>query len=127
MRAGDAEVHVRVGDVVEFSFFGGVPGQRVPDDLKAGVSKAYGSEPKVNRTDADLAAHYDTALATVLGPATRSKPAACERSRSTGCPIRPSIPFSATTCIATACWYCLMISGCAVSPYARFLCVRKQT
>lgn len=44
------------------AFFGGVPGQLVSDNLKAGVIKACFYEPKVNRTYADLAAHYDTAI-----------------------------------------------------------------
>lgn len=44
------------------AFFGGVPGQLVSDNLKAGVTKACFYEPKVNRTYADLATHYDTAI-----------------------------------------------------------------
>lgn len=43
-------------------FFGGVPEQIVPDNLKAGITKACIYEPRVNRTYADLAAHYDTAI-----------------------------------------------------------------
>lgn len=49
--------HVRA-----FSFFGGVAAQVVPDNLKAGVTKACFYDPEVNRTYADLAAHYDTAV-----------------------------------------------------------------
>ena len=49
--------HVRM-----LEFFGGTPGQLVSDNLKAGVTKACFYEPKVNRTYADLAAHYDTAV-----------------------------------------------------------------
>ena len=49
--------HVRA-----FEFFGGVPAQVVPDNLKAGVIKACFYEPAINRTYADLAAHYDTAV-----------------------------------------------------------------
>ena len=44
------------------SYFGGVPGQIVSDNLKAGVTKACFYEPAVNRTYADMAAHYDTAV-----------------------------------------------------------------
>jgi transposase len=44
------------------AFFGGAPGQLVSDNLKAGVTKACFYEPKINRTYADLAAHYDTAI-----------------------------------------------------------------
>ncbi len=49
--------HVRA-----FEFFGGVPGQVVSDNLKSGVTKACFYEPKINRTYADLAVHYDTAV-----------------------------------------------------------------
>jgi len=41
---------------------GGVPGQIVSDNLKAGITKACFYEPAVNRTYADMAAHYDTAV-----------------------------------------------------------------
>jgi len=49
--------HVRA-----FAFFGGVPAQVVSDNLKSGVTKACFYEPIINRTYADLAAHYDTAI-----------------------------------------------------------------
>lgn len=49
--------HVRM-----LGFFGGVPEQLVSDNLKAGITKACFHEPKVNRTYADLAAHYGTAV-----------------------------------------------------------------
>ena len=49
--------HVRA-----FSFFGGVTAQVVSDNLKAGVTKACFYDPVINRTYADLAAHYDTAV-----------------------------------------------------------------
>lgn len=45
-----------------FAFFGGVPAQVVPDNLKAGVTKACFYDPAINRTYADMAAHYDTAV-----------------------------------------------------------------
>jgi len=45
-----------------FGFFGGVPAQVVPDNLKAGVTKACFYEPAINRTYGDMAAHYDTAI-----------------------------------------------------------------
>jgi len=45
-----------------FKFIGGVPAQVVSDNLKAGITKACFYEPAVNRTYADLAAHYDTAV-----------------------------------------------------------------
>jgi len=49
--------HVRM-----LGFFGGVPEQLVSDNLKAGITKACFYEPKVNRTYADLATHYGTAV-----------------------------------------------------------------
>jgi len=57
--------HVRM-----LAFFGGVPDQIVSDNLKSGVTKACFYEPKINRTYADLAAHYDTAVI----PARPNKP-----------------------------------------------------
>jgi transposase len=45
-----------------FAFFSGVPGQLVPDNLKAGVTKACFYDPAINRTYVDMAAHYDTAI-----------------------------------------------------------------
>jgi transposase len=49
--------HVRA-----FSFFGGVSGMVVSDNLKSGITKACFYEPAVNRSYAELAAHYDTAV-----------------------------------------------------------------
>ena len=45
-----------------FAYFGGVPAQVVCDNLKSGVTKACFFEPAVNRTYADMAAHYGTAV-----------------------------------------------------------------
>jgi transposase len=45
-----------------FSFFGGVPAQVISDNLKSGVTKACFYEPQVNRTYAEMAAHYGTAV-----------------------------------------------------------------
>jgi transposase len=50
-------VHVNV-----LAFLGGVPRQIVCDNLKAGITKACFYEPTVNRTYADMAAHYGTAI-----------------------------------------------------------------
>src|SRR6202007_2882358 len=41
---------------------GGVPRQIISDNLKAGITKACFYEPTVNRTYADMAAHYRTAI-----------------------------------------------------------------
>ncbi len=49
--------HVRM-----LEFFGGVPERIVSDNLKAGVTKACFFEPRINRTYADMAAHYGTAI-----------------------------------------------------------------
>jgi transposase len=49
--------HVRA-----FSFFGGTARQTVSDNLKAGITRACFHEPMVNRTYADLARHYGTAI-----------------------------------------------------------------
>jgi transposase len=45
-----------------FAFFGGVTAQIVSDNLKAGVTKACFYDPAINRTYADMAAHYDIAI-----------------------------------------------------------------
>jgi transposase len=44
------------------AFIGGVPRQIVSDNLKAGITKACFYEPTVNRTYADMASHYGTAV-----------------------------------------------------------------
>lgn len=49
--------HVRA-----FEYFGGVTGKVVPDNLKSGVTKACRYEPQINRTYADMIAHYGTAV-----------------------------------------------------------------
>jgi len=45
-----------------FAWFGGVPAQVVCANPKSGVTKACFYEPAVNRTYADMAAHYGTAV-----------------------------------------------------------------
>ena len=45
-----------------FAYFGGAARQTVSDNLKAGITKACFYEPTVNRTYADLARHYGTAI-----------------------------------------------------------------
>ncbi len=49
--------HVRA-----LEYFGGVPATIVSDNLKSGVTKACFYEPAVNRSYAEMAAHYDTAI-----------------------------------------------------------------
>ncbi|MGH8336319.1 MAG: IS21 family transposase [Gammaproteobacteria bacterium] len=53
-----------------FSYFGCVPHILVPDNLKSGVTKAHRYEPEINRTYADMAEHYATAVV----PARSRKP-----------------------------------------------------
>jgi transposase len=45
-----------------FAFLGGVTAMVVSDNLKAGITKACFYEPTVNRTYAEMATHYDTAV-----------------------------------------------------------------
>jgi transposase len=45
-----------------FAFLGGATRQTVSDNLKAGITKACFHEPMVNRTYADAARHYGTAI-----------------------------------------------------------------
>ena len=45
-----------------FAFLGGVTRQVVCDNLKAGVTAACRYEPGINRSYADMAAHYGTAI-----------------------------------------------------------------
>ncbi len=49
--------HVRA-----FEFFGGVTAMVVPDNLKSAVIKACFHDPQINRTYADMATHYGTAI-----------------------------------------------------------------
>ena len=44
------------------TFIGGVPRQIVSDNLRAGITRACFYEPLVNRSYADMAAHYGTAV-----------------------------------------------------------------
>jgi len=45
-----------------FAFFGGVSAMTVSDNLKSGITKACFYEPAVNRSYAEMAAHYETAI-----------------------------------------------------------------
>jgi transposase len=44
------------------AFFGGAPRQIVCDNLRSGITRACFYEPMINRTYADMAAHYRTAV-----------------------------------------------------------------
>jgi hypothetical protein len=56
--------------VAAFAFFAGVPARLVPDNLKAGVERPDLYDPKINRSYAELAAHYGT----LIDPARARKP-----------------------------------------------------
>ena len=56
--------------VEAFAYFGGVPARLVPDNLKTGVERPDLYDPKINRSYAELAAHYDT----LVDPARAAKP-----------------------------------------------------
>jgi transposase len=56
--------------VEAFAFFGGAPARLVPDNLKTGVDKPDLYDPKVNRSYAELAAHYGC----LVDPARALKP-----------------------------------------------------
>ena len=56
--------------VEAFAFFGGVPARLVPDNLKTGVDKPDLYDPQINRSYAELAAHYGT----LVDPARAFKP-----------------------------------------------------
>ena len=49
--------HVRA-----FEYIDGVPGAVVPDNLRSGVTRPNRYEPEVNRTYAEMASHYGTAV-----------------------------------------------------------------
>jgi transposase len=48
--------------VAMLAFFAGAPRQIVSDNLRAGITRACFYEPQVNRTYADFATHYGTAI-----------------------------------------------------------------
>src|SRR5215472_13277236 len=56
--------------VAAFEFFGGVPARLVPDNLKTGVDQPGLYDPKINRSYAELAAHYGC----LIDPARSRKP-----------------------------------------------------
>jgi transposase len=56
--------------VAAFGFFGGVPARLLPDNLKTGVDRPDLYDPKINRSYAELAAHYGC----LVDPARSRKP-----------------------------------------------------
>jgi len=53
-----------------FEFYGAAPALLVPDNLRSGVTRAHRYEPLLNRTYAEMAAHYGSAVL----PARSNKP-----------------------------------------------------
>ena len=49
-------------NIKSLEYFGGCPNSIVPDNLKAGVTRADYYDPEINRTFADMAEHYDVAV-----------------------------------------------------------------
>ena len=68
--------------VEAFAFFGGVPARLVPDNLKTGVDKPDLYDPKINRSYAELAAHYGCLVdpARALKPRDKPRAAYCTSS-----------------------------------------------
>lgn len=56
--------------VEAFAFFGGVTARLVPDNLRTGIERPDLYDPKINRSYAELAGHYDT----LIDPARVRKP-----------------------------------------------------
>ncbi len=56
--------------VAAFAFFGGAPRRLVPDNLRTGVDRPDLYDPKINRSYAELAAHYGV----LVDPARARKP-----------------------------------------------------
>jgi transposase len=68
--------------VAAFGFFGGVPARLVPDNLKTGVDRPDLYDPKINRSYAELAAHYGCLVdpARAYRPADKPRVAYCTSS-----------------------------------------------
>lgn len=64
------------GHVRALAFFGGAPALLVPDNLKAAVLKADRYEPTLNRTYAEMASYYGTAVMPARPRRPRDKPKA---------------------------------------------------
>jgi len=58
------------GNIKALEYYGGTPECIVPDNLKSGIKKACYYDPEINRTFADMAAHYNVAVV----PARVAKP-----------------------------------------------------
>ena len=65
------DAHVRAPEAI-----GGVPNLIVPDNTKVAVIKACLFDPQINRTYADMASHYATAILPARPPRPRDKASA---------------------------------------------------
>ena len=70
--------------VAAFEFFGGVPARLVPDNLKTGVDKPDLYDPKLNRSYAEMAAHYGCLIDPARSQKPRDKPRSNARCRMCG-------------------------------------------
>ena len=75
--------------VAAFAFFDGVPARLVPDNLRTGVDKPDLYDPKVNRSYAEMAAHYGCLIDPARSRKPRDKPQAAYCT-SSGCSVRSS-------------------------------------
>jgi transposase len=66
-----------------FAFMGGVPATVVCDNLRSGITRACFYEPAVNRTYAEMAAHYSTTILPAR-PESKSRLASSSPSCATG-------------------------------------------
>lgn len=62
--------------VAAFAFLGGVPARLVPDNLKTGVDRPGLYDPRINRSYAELAAHYGCLVDPARSRKPRDKPQA---------------------------------------------------
>src|ERR1022692_2489240 len=73
--------------VAAFGFFGGVPARLVPDNLKTGVDRPDLYDPRINRSYAELAAHYGCLVDPARSRKPRDKPRAAYCTSSGGCVV----------------------------------------
>ena len=90
--------HVRM-----LGFFGGVPEQVVSDNLKAGVTKACFHEPRINRTYAEMAAHYDTVVLPARPEAARQGEGGGRRPARAALDHRPAAPAAVLLAVGGEC------------------------
>ena len=117
-----------------FAYFGGAARLLVPDNPKVAVIKACFYDPQVNRTYAEMAAHYDTAVlpARLRLPRDKAKVEAAvrivERWLLGGCAIGASTAWPRSTQPSPSCGSGSMISASCVTSAAPVVnCSRRST